>query len=165
MSRLPENSMTPYLVGAGIGVLNIFSFLSAKRGLGVSTAFETLAAQTAKRFAPDITNVNSYLKELDEVLKTDWQSLLVLGIPLGSLFASRLGGKTQALGNLQPKRYINAFLGGAALMMGARLAKGCTSGHGITGTSQLAVSSWIFTSLIFATAIVSARVIYKREKS
>jgi len=173
MSRPPENSVTPYLVGAGIGALNAFAFLSAKRGLGVSTAFETLAAKASQSFAPDLTNVNAYLKEREGVPKTDWQSLLVLGVPLGSFLAARAGGRAEMseipaewskrFGNGRPKRYVGAFLGGAILMLGARLAKGCTSGHGLTGTSQLALSSLLFTPLMFATAIVAARVIYKEE--
>jgi hypothetical protein len=39
-------------------------------------------------------------------------------------------------------------------MYGARLAGGCASGHGISGTLQLALSSWVFTILMFATAIL-----------
>jgi len=35
-------------------------------------------------------------------------------------------------------------------MFGARLAQGCTSGHGISGALQLAVSSWTFVVVLFA---------------
>ena len=37
-----------------------------------------------------------------------------------------------------------AFLFGAVSLFGARLAGGCTSGHGISGGLQLALSSWVF---------------------
>ena len=53
-----------------------------------------------------------------------------------------------------PRRFAAAFLGGAIEMYGARLAGGCASGHGISGTLQLALSSWVFTILMFATAIL-----------
>ena len=36
-----------------------------------------------------------------------------------------------------------AFGGGMLMAFGARLAGGCTSGHGISGTLQLNVASWI----------------------
>jgi uncharacterized membrane protein YedE/YeeE len=36
------------------------------------------------------------------------------------------------------RRLTGAFFGGALMLIGARLAKGCTSGHGISGTLQLA---------------------------
>ena len=58
------------------------------------------------------------------------------------------------------KRDAAAFLGGAAMMFGARMAKGCTSGHGITGTMQLALSSWVFTPVMFASAALFARALH-----
>lgn len=58
------------------------------------------------------------------------------------------------------KRYAAAFLGGAAMMFGARMAKGCTSGHALTGVSQLALSSWVFTPLMFGSAALAARLLY-----
>ena len=61
------------------------------------------------------------------------------------------------------KRLGGAFAGGALMMFGARLARGCTSGHGITGALQLAVSSWIFVGLAFAVAAVTALTLYGRE--
>jgi uncharacterized membrane protein YedE/YeeE len=39
------------------------------------------------------------------------------------------------------------------MMFGARLAQGCTSGHGISGSLQLAVSSWIFVVVFLAVAV------------
>ena len=38
-------------------------------------------------------------------------------------------------------------------MFGARMAKGCTSGHGISGTSQLAASSWLFVPIFMLSGI------------
>jgi uncharacterized membrane protein YedE/YeeE len=57
-------------------------------------------------------------------------------------------------GPSRTRRFAAAFLGGAIEMYGARLAGGCASGHGIGGTLQLALSSWVFTILMFATAIL-----------
>lgn len=45
---------------------------------------------------------------------------------------------------------------GAIMVFGARIAGGCTSGHGISGTLQLAVQSWTFILLAFAVAIATA---------
>ena len=41
-----------------------------------------------------------------------------------------------------------AFGGGILMAFGARLAGGCTSGHGISGTMQLNVASWIAVDLL-----------------
>ena len=54
-----------------------------------------------------------------------------------------------------------AFLGGAILLFGARLAGGCTSGHGISGTLQLALSGWIFFPVMFGAGIVTARLLFR----
>ena len=56
-----------------------------------------------------------------------------------------------------------AFFSGGLMMFGARLAQGCTSGHGISGTLQLAVSSWLFISVAFAVATMTVFLLYGRE--
>ena len=49
------------------------------------------------------------------------------------------------------------------MMFGARMAGGCTSGHGISGTLQLAVSSWVFILLAFTVGTVAAFAMYGKE--
>jgi uncharacterized membrane protein YedE/YeeE len=51
------------------------------------------------------------------------------------------------------------------LMFGARLAGGCTSGHGISGSLQLAVSSWSFFVAMFVSGLLTALALYKTGKS
>jgi len=43
---------------------------------------------------------------------------------------------------------------------GARWAGGCTSGHGISGTLQLAVSSWLAVICFFVGGIATALLIF-----
>jgi uncharacterized membrane protein YedE/YeeE len=43
---------------------------------------------------------------------------------------------------------------------GSRWANGCTSGHGISGTMQLAVSSWVSVVFFFIGGIVTAMLMY-----
>ena len=49
---------------------------------------------------------------------------------------------------------------GVLLGFGARWAGGCTSGHGISGTMQLAVSSWISAICLFVGGIVMAQLLF-----
>ncbi|MGK2925471.1 MAG: YeeE/YedE thiosulfate transporter family protein, partial [Lysobacterales bacterium] len=73
--------------------------------------------------------------------------------PLGALIAAVTGGefagawvpplREHRFGPDLALRLGMAFVGGAILAYGARLAGGCTSGHGISGALQLSVSSWI----------------------
>jgi len=44
--------------------------------------------------------------------------------------------------------------------LGARWADGCTSGHGISGTLQLSLASWIAVICFFAAGIIAAGLIY-----
>jgi uncharacterized protein len=164
---------TPYVIGGALGLLNTFAFATAKRGLGVTTAFESTAALAGRRLAPDAMNVNAYVAKREETPKVDWESLLVLGVLAGSYFASRAASRPETrtvpsswsrrFGPSPGKRYAAAFVGGAVMMVGARMAKGCTSGHALTGTAQLALSSWVFTPLMFATAATAARLLYGKE--
>jgi hypothetical protein len=164
---------SPYIIGAGLGLLDMLSFLSAKRGLGVTTPFENVAALTARRVAPDVLHINEYMKQPDTAPKIDWESFLVLGIAAGGFIAARAAGErrprrfspiwTRRFGSSALKRYVGAFLGGAVMMFGARMAKGCTSGHSLTGNMQFAVSSGVFTSLMFASSVLVARALYGKE--
>jgi uncharacterized membrane protein YedE/YeeE len=49
------------------------------------------------------------------------------------------------------------------MVFGARLAGGCTSGHGISGDLQLAASSWVFMPLAFVVAIATAFLMFGKE--
>lgn len=165
---------SPYLIGSALGLLNTFAFATAKRGLGVTTAFESGAALAGRRVAPDAMKINAYVAKQEEAPKIDWESLLVAGVLAGSYLAARAESKEARPAGVPPswsrrfgpsrwKRYAAAFVGGAGMMFGARMAKGCTSGHGLTGTAQLALSSWVFSPLMFATAALVARALYGKE--
>jgi uncharacterized membrane protein YedE/YeeE len=55
---------------------------------------------------------------------------------------------------------VTAFCGGIILGFGARWAGGCTSGHGISGTLQLAVSGWLAVVAFFASGGLVAYITY-----
>ena len=172
MNALKRRSWSPYLVGAGIGVLSWFAFLTADHPLGITTAFEHTAALGERAMAPSLAADNPYFEK--ESPKIGWEWMLVVGVFLGALISSKLSGDRGAptvppmwasrFGDGKAGRLLAAFLGGVLLMMGARIAQGCTSGHGISGTLQLAASSWLFTVIIFATGIATAFLLYGKER-
>ncbi len=59
------------------------------------------------------------------------------------------------------KRWLVALAGGLLMGFGARWAGGCTSGHGISGTMQLAVSGWVAAIGFFVGGMASAMFVYK----
>lgn len=156
---LKRASWSPYAAGALIGVLSWFAFLTAGRPLGISTAFVRLVAWIEGTLARAHVEATPYLARLKPVF--DWEFFLVIGVALGALAASRLGG---AQGSERPtgKRIAEAVIGGFFLMIGARIANGCTSGNGISGSLQLALSGWVFFLTIFASGVATA-MLFKRE--
>jgi uncharacterized membrane protein YedE/YeeE len=62
-----------------------------------------------------------------------------------------------------PRRALAALIGGMVMLLGARLAGGCTSGHGISGALQLALSSWVFALTFFSVGVVTAFLLYGRK--
>lgn len=170
---MTEHDASPYLIGAGIGLLNTFAFATAERGLGVTTAFESAAALSEQKLAPDLAHINTYLVKREEVPKVAWEMFLVAGIVAGSFLAASASSElstpavpeawARRFGPSKVKRAAAALLGGAAMMFGARMAKGCTSGHCITGASQLAASSWLFSPLMALSAAATTRALYGKE--
>jgi uncharacterized membrane protein YedE/YeeE len=61
------------------------------------------------------------------------------------------------------KRLLVAVLGGMTMIIGARLASGCTSGHGISGNLQLAVSSLLFSVMFFSFGVATVFALYRRK--
>ncbi len=168
MNWLLETRWPPYTVGIGIGILSWFTFLISKKPIGCSTAFARTSGMIEKIFKGEKVERKLYYQQFKPVI--DWEWMLVLGIVLGSLLSSLLSGDfawqwvpsrwAAEFGQAALPRVITAVIGGVCLGFGARWAGGCTSGHGISGTLQLAVSSWISAVFFFIGGILSALVIY-----
>lgn len=60
------------------------------------------------------------------------------------------------------KRFVWAFIGGFLLLLGARAAGGCTSGHIVSGGMQLAASSLVFAAVVGVSFLATARLFYRR---
>jgi hypothetical protein len=59
-------------------------------------------------------------------------------------------------------RYAVAFAAGFLMLFGARIADGCTSGHGLSGLAQLSVGSTVAVAGMFAGGIITAMVALRR---
>ncbi len=166
---------SPWLVGAGLGMLSWLTFGWMHKALGTSTTFVKACGAVEGAISQSYVYGNAYFaKNLGsaEAPKAvfDWQFALVIALAVGAFLAARLSGSRfvehvpelwkQRFGPSRTLRYLGAFVGGVILMYGARLADGCTSGHGISGSLQLAASSWAFMVSFFASGIVTAFVLY-----
>jgi uncharacterized membrane protein YedE/YeeE len=160
---------SPYIVGACIGVLSWLAFLFADNSLGCSGAYAKSAGmvECAIRGKEKVAQKPYYRLFTPTV---SWEWMLVVGIFFGALLSSRMSGDFNfewvpkmwagTFGNGVALRMVAAFAGGIFVGFGARWAGGCTSGHGISGTSQLAVSSWISAACFFIGGIATAMILY-----
>ncbi|MFZ2281820.1 MAG: YeeE/YedE thiosulfate transporter family protein [Prosthecobacter sp.] len=161
----------PYLVGALIGVLSILTFTLADKPIGISTGIAQASGACALPvLGADGVAANTYWAK-KAVPAWDYGSLFVLGSFFGALASALVSGSfklesvptiwRERFGPSVGKRFLAAFLGGVVLIFGARLADGCTSGHGISGSLQLAVSSWTFFIAMFISGIVTAFLFFR----
>ena len=142
---------SPYLAGGLIGVLSWLTFYFSGQALGASSAYANTAGWLAEKVAPRYTRSLKYYAENKPEI--DWEVMLVAGVILGSFIAVWSGGEltgrwlppmwTERFGDSIGLRLLVGFIGGAIMAFGARLAGGCTSGHGISGAMQLSVGSWV----------------------
>lgn len=159
---------TPYIAGIGIGVLSWFAFLLSDKPLGCSTSFSNTSGMIERVFRGKKTEEKEYYKK--NKLGIDWQWMLVAGIVVGVLVTSVITGGFaiewvpstfgEKFGFDPLLRWVFAIIGGILIGLGSRWAGGCTSGHGISGTLQLAVSSWVAVIMFFIAGIGTAMLLY-----
>ena len=163
----------PYLVGALIGVLSILTFSLVDKPIGMSTGIAQASGACALPVLGSAgVAANTYWAK-KAVPAWDYGSLFVLGTFFGAFVSAVVSGSfklesvpsvwRERFGPSVIKRMAAAFLGGVVIIFGARLADGCTSGHGISGSLQLAVSSWTFFIVMFATGAVTAFILCRHR--
>lgn len=152
---------------AGLGI--VFGLLSAASialwgPIGVSGTYPRFFGAIARRVTPEFATQNPYLVKMGTLLTPE--SMLVVGLLIGGFLSALLAHKRapaietiNANETTSGRRYLNAFIGGFLLLFGARLAGGCTSGHIISGMTQLSLSAFIFTAGVFGSGMVTARML------
>lgn len=161
----PKPYSNPYLVGIGLGLVLLASFVIMGRGLGASGAFSSLVATGIQQVAPDHATSNPYFQEYvgDGSINPlkDWLVFEVLGVFAGGLISGLLAHRVKKTVEKGDRisirnRLILAFIGGGLMGFGAKLARGCTSGQALTGGALLNLGSWAFMMMVFAGAYAMA---------
>lgn len=139
--RAPEPKVLGLVGGLLIGGAQLFSIITRRSMMGVSTSYEEIGSWFWWLFNAGSTSEG----------KPGYKNII---------FASGLVGGAYTLARLMPELVdgptvdispLLATLGGAAMSIGSRMAGGCTSGHGISGMSLLSTSSFITIASAFAT--------------
>ncbi|MFN3846731.1 MAG: YeeE/YedE thiosulfate transporter family protein [Paracoccaceae bacterium] len=165
----PGAAWSPYLVGAGIGVLSWLTFYFADKPIGASSFYATVSGMIGKAIAPRHTESLEYFKTKPP--KLNYGFVFVIAAIGGAAFAALTGGNvvnawvpdmwSARFGDGIALRGAAAFSGGMLMAFGARLAGGCTSGHGISGTLQLSVASWIALICFFIGGAAIANLMFR----
>ena len=161
--------------------------------IGVSTQFVILNGMIWDVFSADLitedsasksgySSKNAYLnKSGGKYAKNvknpaNYSFIFVLSMILGGVLSKTFAGPKPSqqdkiapsawrrkFGDQAKKRYIHTFIGGVLVLVGARLAGGCTSGHMMSGMMQTAVSGYLFALGAFLAAIPVAIILYGRD--
>ena len=146
-------------------LLLTFSIYGANRPIGASTYVPYLAGVMFNLDPEKYT----YLKEIK--MAGSWEGMLLFGALFGGFITSVFITKTFRLtlipsgwkeykNNSVTSRLVWSFIAGFFMIIGARLAGGCTSGHFMSGMSQMAVSAMIFGGVVMVSLVVTGRLFY-----
>jgi uncharacterized membrane protein YedE/YeeE len=159
-----------WLGGLILGLIMVLA-VGLKKPLGVSTQFVVVESLGLHRIAPEYADNHPVLKT-EKYTKLGYGFWLDVGLVAGALIAAVASRRWQfrattvwwraSYGPGTGSRLLTGFIGGFFILLGARLAHGCTSGQFASGWAQLSVSAVPFTVTMFAAGIIVARLVYPK---
>jgi uncharacterized membrane protein YedE/YeeE len=164
-----EKSKNNKWVFAGIvlAVLNAIIVLQ-------SVSDRPIGASTTYPYAIDavfgVTN-NDYFSKIQN--PGHWELIFLAGALVSGLFFSLIRKDFKLVliyenwkihkGQSNINRIIWAFIGGFLIIIGARMAGGCTSGHILSGGMQFALSSFVFAIFVFTGLLITGSLFYGKQ--
>ena len=141
-----SRAWSPVLAGVIIGLLQLPLNGLFGRMIGTSMSYVALLSQVYQGHAELQANKNNL-----------WQVFMVTGSIVGSYLSSFLytGSPNVFDSSIQGASPLLAFVGGILLLLGAKIMRACTSGHGLSGMALLCIPSIVATCCIFAGGIVT----------
>ncbi|MDA0999714.1 MAG: YeeE/YedE thiosulfate transporter family protein [bacterium] len=163
MNATPRPFWPPLVSGIALGLALLLTFLITGHGLAASGLFTELTAAIGKLLVPGIVEANRYLGPYAKGNPlTSWVSWEILGVIIGALAGALSSGRFRFMvergTGIRPGGRLGwAFLGGILTGFGSRLARGCTSGLGLSGGATLSVAAFLFLVMFFAAGFVTMR--------
>lgn len=169
LQRPEKGYVHPFAGGALLGVVLFLAFFLTGNGLGASGGLNRIIVYVQDKVAPEHVDRNAYLLKMAGGNKNpldDWIVPMVFGTLIGGFFSGWQHGRLKAVTNKGPQisnrtRWAMAFLGGAIMGYGARMARGCTSGQALSGGATLSAGSWAFMFAVFGGAYALAYFVRK----
>ncbi|KAF2223280.1 hypothetical protein BDZ85DRAFT_249280 [Elsinoe ampelina] len=134
-----STSISPTTGGLLMGMSQLVSIILTRSSVGVSSAYEDIARVLLRPF---LTTQHKLFTPATMFAT----GAFVATFAINGLFLGYKVSPAPAIAN--------HIVGGAALLFGARLAKGCPSGHGISGIPTFGWSSFVTIAAAFASGIV-----------
>lgn len=165
MSRKQAKDWNPYVAGTLLGIVLFFAFFLTSNGLGGSGGYLRFTAFLEDVFLFGHVDHNQYLVKFVGGDKGGvLNSYLVynaIGLILGGGISGFISGRTKLEWLKGPRASVAlriglAFTGGMIVGWSARLARGCTSGQAMSGSTGLSLGSWLFMFAVFAGAYGAA---------
>jgi uncharacterized membrane protein YedE/YeeE len=156
--------MNPYFAGTLLGIVLFLAFFITGTGLGASGGLNRMLVYVQNLIAPEHIDQVPYLLKMAGGSANpldSWIVYLTAGTMIGGFLSGLIGRRVKLETNKGPRignktRWMMAFIGGAFMGYGARLARGCTSGQALSGGAVLSVGSWAFMFAVFAGAYALA---------
>lgn len=159
----------PYKAAVLLGLVLFGAFFVTGNGLGASGGINRLLVVIEDAIYPAHVDRTAYLASMaggESNPLDSWVVFVTIGLVIGGFTSGLRNGRLNITTNRGPNvsvrmRWMMAFIGGAFMGYGARLARGCTSGQALSGGSVLSVGSWAFMLAVFGGAYALAYFVRK----
>ncbi|MCB8945495.1 MAG: YeeE/YedE family protein [Ardenticatenaceae bacterium] len=142
-----------YVSGPLIGLTVPLLFILTGKSFGISSSLRHIGAACAPRTKLPYLSKNYNWRD------HTWSIIFVTGVLIGGFIGNYLLSSQPAA--FLPEAYASLkgvlilFAGGVLIGFGTRYAGGCTSGHTITGISNLQLASLVATIFFFVGGLIS----------
>ncbi|EDQ88176.1 uncharacterized protein MONBRDRAFT_9521 [Monosiga brevicollis MX1] len=152
---LAWHAWSPIVSGAIVGSMQIPAILFIGDTLGSSTSYMTLCAQTSG--LPFIKQTCGHLCKFKSGMGNWWQVFYIAMAALAASVSARMGATEGAV--IPGAAPGAAVFGGILMLVGSRLAGGCTSGHGLSGMGLMCINSFVAVAAMFGGGMVAQQIL------
>lgn len=166
-----KSPLSWWVAGLLLGLIQVAA-IGLYKPLGVSTQFVVADAKVINRISPDYAQSHPLISS-DKYQKIGYGWWLDIGLIIGA-FAAALATRRWKYSTAPVwwhvnrthsimGRFVTCFIGGFLILLGARFARGCTSGQFASGWAQLSLSVIPFTITLFGFGMLIAYIVYPRK--
>jgi hypothetical protein len=157
----------PYLIGVLLGLVLLASFVILGAGLGASGGIAHIGASLSMSVSEPHTLSSEYFGKWGSTPLNYYLVFMFVGTFVGALFSALLANRARiqverGTSSSVGRRLAYALAGGVIVGFASRLARGCTSGQGLSGGALLLSGSLVFLVCLFASGYAAAWFVRKQ---